>query len=63
MGPIVRASTLTSIGLDVSTIRRYCHMKGSPFYQEKYGGVWKVDMSKLDRWLDELAKKKGEKNG
>ena len=58
MGQIVKANTLTSIGLEPSTIRRYCHMKGSPFYQEKNGGTWRVDLSKFDAWLDELAQRK-----
>lgn len=58
MGKIIKANSLTSRGLEPSTIRRYCHMKGSPFFQEKNGGTWRVDESKFDRWLDELAQRK-----
>ncbi|MBO7426223.1 MAG: hypothetical protein J6U23_11155 [Clostridiales bacterium] len=55
---IVKANTLVSQGLPPTKIKRLCHMKGSPFFQECKGGIWYVDTNKLDRWFDELAKKK-----
>ena len=58
MGRIVKANTLTERGLEPSTIRRYCHMQGSPFFQEQKGGTWRVDTDKFDRWLDTLAREK-----
>ena len=55
MGNIVKANTLTSRGLEPSFIRRLCHMQGSPFFQAREKGTWRVDCEKLDRFLDKLA--------
>lgn len=58
MGRIIKANSLTERGLDPKTIQRYCHTQGSPFYQERKGGRWRVDEDKFDRWLDKLAQNK-----
>ena len=58
MGNIVKANTLTSRGFEMSFIRRLCHMQGSPFFQLKPGGTWRVQEDKLDKFLDKLAERK-----
>jgi hypothetical protein len=55
---IVKANTLRERGLPDSKIRQLCHMQGSPFFQTSKKGTWWVETNKLDRWFDELAKKK-----
>ena len=58
MGKIIRACSLVDRGLEPSFIRQLCHMQGSPFFQSKPGGTWRVDEEKFDRFLDGLAAEK-----
>ena len=57
MGNIIKANLLTKKrGVEPSVIRRWCHMKGSPFFQERPGGTWRVDEDKVDPFLEKLAR-------
>lgn len=58
MGRIIKANCLVSRGMEPSLIKRLCHMQGSPFFQTKENGTWRVDEEKLDKFLDKLAKGK-----
>lgn len=58
MDNIIKANALKERGFPYSTIRQFCHMKGSPFFQKREGGTWWVDEKKLDKFLDKLAERK-----
>lgn len=54
----VKAKTLTEKGFPASTIRQFCHMEGSPFFQKAPGGTWWCSEEKFDKWVDKLARNK-----
>ena len=55
---ILKANTLKERGLPESSIRQFCHMKGSPFFQKKPGGTWWYETERFEKFLDKLAKEK-----
>ena len=56
----IKATSLKERGFSRWQIQQLCHMEGSPFYQIIERGAWFVDLVKLDRFLDKLAKEKGD---
>lgn len=55
---ILKANTLKERGLPESSIRQFCHMEGSPFFQKKPGGTWWYETERFEKFLDKLAKEK-----
>lgn len=58
MGQIIKATKLRDRGFSRCQIQQLCRMEGSPFYQITERGSWYVDIEKLDKYLDRLAREK-----
>lgn len=54
----IKARELEQKGFPSSTIRQFCHMEGSPFFQKVAGGTWWVSLEKFERWIEKLAERK-----
>lgn len=54
----IKAKDLQAEGFPASTIRQFCHMEGSPFFQKRIGGTWWCEREKFDKWIDKLSKQK-----